>query len=106
MIQKLLNERVSLDVGGNDIATLYLDNGYLFSQVMPVETRVVHDSIDIEIRIREGNQATIANVTVSGNDRTNDHVVYRELRYAPVLYHFSKTQIQRTIRELAQLGYF
>jgi outer membrane protein insertion porin family len=102
---KMLNERVSLDMNGNDIATLYLDNGYLFSQVIPVETRVVSDSIDIEIRIREGNQATIAHVTVSGNDRTNDHVIYRELRTRPGDL-FSKTQIQRTIRELAQLGYF
>ena len=102
---KLLNERVSLDMNGNDIATLYLDNGYLFSQVIPVELAVSNDSIDIEIRIREGRQATIANVSVIGNDRTNDHVIYRELRTKPGDL-FSKTQIQRTIRELAQLGYF
>lgn len=102
---KLLNERVSLDMNGNDIATLYLDNGYLFSQVIPVELAVSNDSIDIEIRIREGRQATVANVTVTGNDRTNDHVIYRELRTKPGDL-FSKTQIQRTIRELAQLGYF
>ena len=102
---KLLNERVSLDMNGNDISTLYLDNGYLFSQVVPVETSVINDSIDIEIRIREGRQASIANVAVSGNDRTNDHVIYRELRTKPGDL-FSKTQIQRTIRELAQLGYF
>ena len=102
---KLLNERVSLDVNGGDIATLYLDNGYLFSQVVPVETMVENDSIDIEIRIREGRQATIAKVEVTGNDRTNDHVIYRELRTKPGDL-FSKSQIQRTIRELAQLGYF
>ena len=102
---KLLNERVSLDMNGNDIATLYLDNGYLFSQVIPVELAVSNDSIDIEIRIREGRQAAVANVTVTGNDRTNDHVIYRELRTKPGDL-FSKTQIQRTIRELAQLGYF
>ncbi len=102
---KLLNERVSMDAGGNDIATIYLDNGYLFSQVLPVEILAVNDSIDIEIRIREGRQANVANVTVVGNSRTNDHVVYRELRTKPGDL-FSKTQIQRTVRELAQLGYF
>lgn len=102
---KYLNERVSLDVGGNDIATLYLDNGYLFSQVVPVEIMAENDSIDIEVRIREGRQATIAKVEVTGNDRTNDHVIYRELRTKPGDL-FSKSQIQRTIRELAQLGYF
>ena len=102
---KLLNERVSLDMNGNDITTLYLDNGYLFSQVLPVEILVENDSIDIEIRIREGSQATIQKVTITGNDRTNDHVIYREVRTKPGDL-FSKSQIQRTIRELAQLGYF
>lgn len=102
---KLLTQRVSFDPGGNDIATLYLDNGYLFSQVMPVETAVNQDSIDVEIRIREGRQATVAHVSVTGNDRTNDHVIYREIRTKPGDL-FSKTQITRTIRELAQLGYF
>jgi len=102
---KLLNERVSLDVNGADIATIYLDNGYLFSQVIPVEVLAINDSIDIEIRIREGRQATVAKVTVTGNDRTNDHVIYRELRTKPGDL-FSKSQIQRTIRELAQIGYF
>jgi outer membrane protein insertion porin family len=102
---KLLNERVSLDMNGSDIATIYLDNGYLFSQVIPVEVLAVNDSIDIEIRIREGRQATVSNVTVTGNDRTNDHVIYRELRTKPGDL-FSKSQIQRTIRELAQIGYF
>lgn len=100
-----LQERVSLDPAGSDIATLYLDNGYLFSQVMPVEVGVDRDSIDIEIRIREGRQATVNSVVVMGNDRTNDHVVYREIRTRPGDL-FSKTDIQRTIRELAQLGYF
>ncbi len=102
---KLLNERVSLDLNGQDISTIYLDNGYLFSQVIPVEVLAQNDSIDIEIRIREGKQATVAKVTVTGNDRTNDHVIYRELRTRPGDL-FSKSQIQRTIRELAQLGYF
>ena len=58
-----------------DISTLYLDDGYLFFQVNPVEVRVVNDTIDLEMRIREGKQATINKVSVKGNTRTNDHVV-------------------------------
>lgn len=100
-----LNERVSFDPDGNDLASIYLDNGYLFSNVTPVEVRIENDSIDIEIRIREGRQATINTVKVTGNDRTNDHVIYRELRTRPGDL-FSRSDIQRTIRELAQLGYF
>ena len=102
---KLLTQRVNADVNGNDISTVYLDNGYLFSQVVPVETLIENDSIDIEIRIREGREATISKVTITGNDRTNDHVIYREVRTRPGDL-FSKTQIQRTIRELAQIGFF
>lgn len=100
-----LNERVSFDPDGNDLASIYLDNGYLFSNVTPVEVKIENDSIDIEIRIREGRQATVSKVSVSGNDRTNDHVIYRELRTRPGDL-FSRSDIQRTIRELAQLGYF
>ncbi|GAB1404162.1 hypothetical protein MASR1M74_13410 [Lentimicrobium sp.] len=66
-----------------DISTLYLDDGYLFFQVNPVEVRVVNDTIDLEMRIREGKQATINKVSVKGNTRTNDHVVMRELRTRP-----------------------
>jgi len=102
---KLLTQRVNADVNGNDISTIYLDNGYLFSQVIPVETLIENDSIDIEIRIREGREATVNKVTITGNDRTNDHVIYREVRTRPGDL-FSKTQIQRTIRELAQIGFF
>ncbi len=100
-----LNERVQFDPNGNDVASIYLDNGYLFSSVTPVEVLIANDSIDIEIRIREGRQATINEVSVTGNDRTNDHVIYRELRTRPGQL-FSRSDIQRTIRELAQLGYF
>ena len=101
----LLNERVSFDPNGNDVASVYLNNGYLFSQCVPVEKHVHNDTIDVEIRIQEGRQATIRKVTVTGNERTNDHVVYRELRTKPGDL-FSKAMIQRTIREIAQLGYF
>jgi len=100
-----LAKRVGGDPNGNDIASLYLNNGYLFSNVQPVEVRVENDSIDLEIRIREGRQATISKVSITGNDRTNDHVVYREIRTKPGDL-FSKADIMRTIRELGQLGYF
>jgi outer membrane protein insertion porin family len=102
---QLLNERVSFDQNGNDVASVYLNNGYLFSQVIPVEKSVSNDTIDIEIRIQEGRQATIRKVSISGNERTNDHVIYREVRTKPGDL-FSKAMIQRTIRELSQLGYF
>jgi len=100
-----LNERVSFDPNGNDVASIYLNNGYLFSQVLPIEKNVQNDTIDIEIRIQEGRQATIRKVSITGNERTNDHVIYREVRTKPGDL-FSKAMIQRTIRELAQLGYF
>ena len=100
-----LNERVSFDANGNDVASIYLNNGYLFSQVVPIEKNVQNDTIDVEIRIQEGRQATIRKVSITGNERTNDHVIYREVRTRPGDL-FSKAMIQRTIRELSQLGYF
>ena len=104
---KVLKERVSGDGSpdSEDIATVYQNNGYLFSRVMPVETRVNNDSIDVEIRIYEDQQTKIKKVTVNGNDRTNDHVVYREIRTKPG-YLYSKADIIRTIREIGQLGFF
>ena len=100
-----LNERVSFDPNGNDVSSIYLNNGYLFSQVVPIEKNVQNDTIDIEVRIQEGRQATIRKVSITGNERTNDHVIYREVRTRPGDL-FSKAMIQRTIRELSQLGYF
>lgn len=102
---KLLQERLFFDQNGNDITSLYLDNGYLFFNVNPVEVRVDGDTIHYEMRMREGRQATINKVSVSGNDRTNDHVVMRELRTRPGEL-FSRSDIQRSLRELSQLGYF
>lgn len=102
---KLLQERLFFDPNGNDVSSLYLDNGYLFFQLNPVEVRVENDSIDYEMRISEGRQATINAVSVSGNDRTNDHVVMRELRTRPGAL-FRRSDVQRTYRELAQLGFF
>jgi outer membrane protein insertion porin family len=104
---KVLKERVS-GTGkpdSDDISTLYQDNGYLFSRVLPVETRINNDSIDVEIRIYEDAPTRIKKVTVNGNDRTNDHVIYREIRTKPG-YLYSKSDIIRTIREIGQLGFF
>lgn len=100
-----LQERLELDPQGGDVSSLYLDNGYLFFNVNPVEILVENDSIDIEMRIREGREATINKVTIVGNDRTNDHVILREIRTKPGEL-FRRSDIQRSIRELQQLGFF
>ena len=84
---------------------MYQDNGFLFSQVNAVETKVKNDSITVEIRIREDEKARIRKVTVSGNDKTNDHVIFRELRVKPGDL-FSRSDIIRSIREIGQLGFF
>jgi outer membrane protein insertion porin family len=100
-----LNERLFVDPQGGDVSSLYLDNGYLFFNMIPVEVSVQNDTIDLEIRIQEGRQATINKVTVVGNDRTNDHVILRELRTKPGEL-FRRSDIQRSLRELQQLGFF
>ena len=103
----VLKERISGDgtPTSEDIQTWYQDNGFLFSQINAVETKVVNDSITVEVRIREDEKATINKVTVSGNDKTNDHVIFRELRVKPGDL-FSRTNIIRSIREIGQLGFF
>jgi outer membrane protein insertion porin family len=103
----VLKERVKGDNSptSEDLSTLYQDNGFLFSQVNAVETRVKNDSITVEIRIREDEKARIKKVTVSGNDKTNDHVLFRELRIKPGDL-FSRSAIIRSIREIGQLGFF
>jgi outer membrane protein insertion porin family len=103
--RETLDTRLQIDPNGRDISSLYMDNGYLFFNVTPVEVRVEKDSIDLEIRIYEGSQAIINKVTVSGNDKTSDHVIIRELRTRPG-QKFSRSDIIRTTRELNQLGYF
>lgn len=100
-----LQERLFLDPSGGDLSSLYLDNGYLFFDVNPVEVLIENDSIDIEMRIREGREATINKVSIVGNDRTNDHVILRELRTKPGEL-FRRSDVQRSIRELQQLGFF
>ena len=103
----VLKERVKGDgtPTSEDLSTLYQDNGFLFSQVNAVETKVVNDSITVEIRIREDEKARIKKVSVSGNDKTNDHVIFRELRVKPGDL-FSRSNIIRSIREIGQLGFF
>lgn len=103
--KELLETNLQFNQNGPDVSSLYLDNGYLFFSVDPVEVSVMNDSIDLEIRIREGDQATVKNVIVKGNTRTNDHVIIRELRTRPGQL-FSRSAIIRTQRELAQLQYF
>jgi len=90
---------------GRDVSSLYLDDGYLFFQVNPVEVKIENDSIDFEIRIYEGKQARVNRVTIVGNDKTNDHVIRREIKTLPGEL-FSRSDIIRTQRELMQLGYF
>lgn len=101
----LIQQKLNFNPNGADISALYMDDGYLFFSVTPVEVGVEGDSIDLEMRIYEGVQATINEVTISGNDKTNDHVVLRELRTLPG-QKFSRADLIRTQRELSQLGYF
>lgn len=93
------------DPDSDDLSNQYQNNGYLFSRVDAVETRVYNDTIDFEIRIIEGKEAFFNNITVTGNDRTNDHVIYRMLRTTPG-ERYSRQKIINSIRELGQLGYF
>ncbi len=89
----------------NDLTNLYQDSGYLFSTITPIEVSAYGNVIDMEIRIIEGKPAYFNKVTVTGNDKTNDHVIYRELRVRPgQLYR--KRDVVRTVRELGQLGFF
>lgn len=100
-----ITEQIGPGQSGNDITTVYQDNGYLFVNISTKETQPAKDSIDIEIRIIEGQQATINKVEVRGNEKTNDEVIYRELRTRPGEL-FSRTDIKNTIREIAGLGFF
>ena len=104
---KLLTERVNGDgtPDSQDISTIYLNNGYMFSNVTAVETGVKNDTINLEIRIHEDDPAYVKRVKVLGNTKTNDHVIYREIRTRPGNL-FSKDAIIRSIRELSQMGFF
>ncbi len=103
--QELLDTRLQFSQDGRDISSLYLDNGYLFFKVDPVETAIENDSIDLELRIYEGPQATIDRVVIKGNDRTHEHVIRRELFTRPG-DKFSRADIIRSQRQIVTLGYF
>lgn len=103
--QSLLDARLFMNPNGADISSLYMDDGYLFFQITPVEILVENDSIDFEMRIYEGKQAIINKVTVVGNLKTNDKVIMREIRTRPGQL-FRRSDIIRSQRELAQLGFF
>ena len=103
LLEKRIADKSKPD--GEDITNLYQNNGYLFSNINAVEVKTANDTIDFEIRVTEGPVAYFNNITVVGNDKTNDRVIYRELRTQPG-QKYSKEDLVRTIREIGQLGFF
>ena len=103
--QSLLEQRISFDLNKQDITSLYMDDGYLFFRITPVEIWAENDSIDLEIRIYEGPQAIIDKIIISGNTKTNEHVIRRELRTLPG-QKFSRNLVIRSQREIIALGLF
>lgn len=103
----LLKERISKDGDPNadDLSNLYKNSGYLFSTINPVETKVKNDTIDFEIRITEGKLAYFDRITITGNDKTKDRVIYRNLRTRPG-QRYSQAAVLQTTRELGQTGFF
>lgn len=101
--QKKLNERLTTD--DDAVSNIYYNNGYLFFGADPVEVEVENDSIALEIRIQEGPQATINRIIINGNDRLYEDIVRRELRTKPGML-FSREDLIRSVRELAQMGHF
>ena len=99
-----INKKISGSEKDDDISTLYMDRGYLFARAIPVEKSVKNDTIDLDIKIYEGVQATLNKVIINGNTEAHDHILYRELRTKPGDL-FSKSDIKRTMMELAGLGY-
>ncbi len=103
LLQKRIADNSKPDA--DDITNWYQNNGYLFSRIDPVEVSADNNVIDMEIRIVEGKPAYFNKVSVVGNDKTNDHVIYREIRTRPGQL-YSKANVVRTVRELGQLGFF
>lgn len=103
LLEKRIADKTSPDA--EDVSNLYQNNGYLWSNINPVEVKTENDTIDFEIRISEGPIAYFNNVTVKGNDKTNDKVIYRELRTRPG-EKWNKDLVIRSVRELGQLGFF
>lgn len=103
--EELLRSRLTMSIDGRDISSLYMDDGYLFFNPDPTEVAVRQDTIDLEMRIFEGPQATIDKVIIKGNTRTHEHVIRRELRTLPG-QKFSRSDIIRSQRQILALGYF
>jgi outer membrane protein insertion porin family len=103
LLEKRIADKSKPD--GEDITNLYQNNGYLFSNINAVEVKTANDTIDFEIRVTEGPLAYFNKITVVGNDKTNDRVIYRELRTKPG-EKYSKEETVRTVREIGQLGFF
>jgi outer membrane protein insertion porin family len=91
--------------GGEDVTSLYMDDGYLFFNIDPVETSIINDTINYEMRITEGSQATVGQIAIYGNDRTNEHVIRRELYTLPG-EKFRRADLIRSQRQIANLGFF
>jgi outer membrane protein insertion porin family len=100
-----LDKRLNYNPAGIDVSALYQNDGYLFFDIDPVEVSIEGDSIDLEMRVTEGPQATINKITITGNDKTSDHVILREIRTLPG-QKYSREDLIRTRNELAALGYF
>lgn len=103
--QKLLDEKLFMSQNGGDLSSLYMDDGYLFFSVTPMEVKIDDDSIDVELRINEGPQATIKDVRILGNTKTNERVIRRELYTLPG-NKFSRSDLLRSQRQIVNLGYF
>ncbi len=103
--QKKIDERLLAEGDESSVANTYMNNGYLFIRIDPIEVNVANDSVDLEIRISEGRQASINKVEIQGNDRLYEHVVRRELRTKPGSL-FAKDDVMRSLREIAQTGHF
>ncbi len=101
----LLNERLNMSQDGRDISSLYMDRGYLFFQIIPVETNVNGNYINYQMRIIEGKEARVKRIIITGNTKTNEYVIRREIRTKPGDL-FNRNDIIRTQRDLAQLGFF
>lgn len=103
--EAFLQKRLNGDPNGTDVGSLYMDDGYLFFSVTPVEVSIENDSIDLEIRVHEGPQATINQVYIEGNSKTHEHVIRRVIRTTPGS-KFSRADVIRTQREILATGFF
>ncbi len=105
LLETRMGRQLSPEGGGEDVSSLYMDDGYLFFNIEPVEISIIKDTINFEMRISEGSQATIRDINITGNERTNEHVIRRELHTYPG-NKFSRTDLIRSQREIANLGFF